>query len=229
MNKILKGTMNDLKHNEDVIERSINSWIDLGNAFREIRENSLFTLLGYSNFDEYLKKRWDKSPSWGYHLVSSVAAADTARQIAGMELNERQAREISRMKSEDDRVAVIEVISEVPEEDRTSLAIRALVRAKMKTPRGTEGDVILAQVKTPYMKSLAAIKVLNHDMYELSKTPEGYYLKLIVTRLREISGELAAIIKNTMPNRLCRECKGARCQKCRGTGFITTLAARRER
>jgi hypothetical protein len=48
------------------------SFYEVGLAFREIREQQLYRVQGYTEFKTYLKEKWSKSDSHAYDLISAA-------------------------------------------------------------------------------------------------------------------------------------------------------------
>ncbi len=62
---------------EEVIDRGVQTFIDVGNALAEIRDSRLYRQ-SHGRFEDYLRERWDMSRSRGYQLID---AAGVTRQL----------------------------------------------------------------------------------------------------------------------------------------------------
>jgi hypothetical protein len=80
---------------ETVIERGLQTFVEVGSALLIIRDNQLYRA-DYPTFHEYCRKRWDVSPSRAYQLIG---ASDITREISTivdtpLPATESQAREL---------------------------------------------------------------------------------------------------------------------------------------
>lgn len=99
----------DLQQLEGVIERGLATFVEVGQALLEIREHRLYRET-HDSFEAYCRERWGWSRQRAHQMIEASAVStmvDTAS------LNERQARELARLKDEPE--AVREVWSEVTE------------------------------------------------------------------------------------------------------------------
>ena len=63
------------------------TYYDVGKECREVRARQLYKELGYSTFDEYCKKRWNISGSYGYRLIKS---SQVIENVANWQQNNRE-------------------------------------------------------------------------------------------------------------------------------------------
>src|SRR5438045_2670176 len=61
-----------LAHAEEVIERNLASFVEVGEALLHIREERLYHEANCSTFEEYVKVRWDLSRRYAYNLVDAA-------------------------------------------------------------------------------------------------------------------------------------------------------------
>jgi len=92
-----------LRELEAVIERGMETFVEVGNAIREIRDSRLYRER-YSSFEDYCRDRW----GWGRNYANKqVVAADTAA-LVGTNVpiaNEAQARALAPLAREDPEAA----------------------------------------------------------------------------------------------------------------------------
>lgn len=69
---------------ESVIERGLDTFLEVGAALAEIRDHKLFRAT-HDSFLQYLKERWDLSQSSAYYLISTSQVA-TAIKESGQQL-----------------------------------------------------------------------------------------------------------------------------------------------
>ena len=77
---------NRLAELEVVIERGLATFVQVGRALGEVRDDKLYRP-EYRSFKDYVAQRWDRSYSWAY---LQIRAAETSTVVEV--LNERQAR-----------------------------------------------------------------------------------------------------------------------------------------
>ena len=113
---------------EAVIERGLETFVEVGNAIREIRDSRLYRER-YATFEEYCRERW----GWGRNYANKqVVAADTAA-LVGTNVpiaNEAQARALAPLAREDPeaaRAVWAEAVEEAKRRGRrpTAAAVRA--------------------------------------------------------------------------------------------------------
>src|SRR5262245_10873958 len=87
---------------ERVIERGMQSFVEVGNALLKIRDERLYRLT-HDTFEAYCRERW----KWGRHYVNrQIAAAEVVQNLVPMGTKpetERQARELAGLPAEKQR------------------------------------------------------------------------------------------------------------------------------
>ncbi|MFD5508966.1 hypothetical protein ACFWIB_14485 [Streptomyces sp. NPDC127051] len=98
MNDILNAAeQTDLAQFEGVIERGMNTFVEVGNALAAIQERKLYRS-DHGTFEMYCRERWGFSRARAYQLTASAAAVSTivdSGEVAPT--NEGQARELARI------------------------------------------------------------------------------------------------------------------------------------
>lgn len=93
---------------EGVIERGLDTFVDVGRALLEIRDERLYRD-GYSNFEAYCEGRWQFSRPRAYQLIDAAQVATAlSTTVDTPPANEAQARELAPL-MRDDEQAVVEV------------------------------------------------------------------------------------------------------------------------
>ncbi len=90
---------------ERTIARGLRSFLEVGLALKEIRDNRLYRQ-HYSTFEEYCARRWDFSRPRAYELVAAsevVADLSAMADIGLLPESERQARPLTRLKDPAER------------------------------------------------------------------------------------------------------------------------------
>ena len=96
---------------EFVIERGLQTFVEVGKALAEICEGKLYRWQGYSTFEEYCQKRWGMARRTAYSYVSSANVAENVHTCAQSPLSLGQARELAALPAEQQR-EVVQAIQE---------------------------------------------------------------------------------------------------------------------
>lgn len=102
---------------ESVIERGLNTFVDVGNALLEIRDSKLYRE-SYSTFEEYLDKRWNMKQSRAYQFMDSakvIANLQSSTMVELLPASERQVRPLTALEPEEQIEAWQRVIEKAPE------------------------------------------------------------------------------------------------------------------
>ena len=95
---------------ESTIERGLATFVEVGNALREVRDSELYkTDLGFDSFEHYCEDRWQLSRRRAYQLMdgaeAKVALCTTVHTDGPA--NEAQARELVPLKDKPDDLAAV--------------------------------------------------------------------------------------------------------------------------
>lgn len=91
---------------EAVIKRGFETFVEVGNALREIRDTGLYKERGFSTFEAYTQEHWKMARRTAYN---KMAAAEVAENVVNVPLgaqnmpNYKQAVELSRLEPEQQR------------------------------------------------------------------------------------------------------------------------------
>lgn len=116
---------------EQVIERGVKTFVEVGLALMEVRDRKLYEEAGYATFDQYCYGRWGFKYERGRQLIE---AAQTAKVIGDSDptmvgvMNERQARAIAPLAKKDPEAAR-QVLRDVSSQNQhvTASRLRAAV------------------------------------------------------------------------------------------------------
>lgn len=105
-----------LEELEAVIERGLETFIEVGQALKEIRDNRLYKEIGYTRFEDYCRERWSFERSYAYYLIQSAGvAAEMSTIVDDPPTTEFHARELAKVKDVEKRKAVWEAVQKDPE------------------------------------------------------------------------------------------------------------------
>ena len=110
-----------------LIERGgMQTFIEVGNALLEIRDQRLYREHGYKTFDDYCRERWNWSKT---HVNRQIQAAQVSQNLTPMgvtPLSERQARELVSLPPEEQR----EVAATLDLTTATAAEVRVVVKKR---------------------------------------------------------------------------------------------------
>jgi hypothetical protein len=87
-----------LRENEEIIRRGFTSFVEVGNALKDVRDSGQYLEEGYETFGDYCKDRWEIDRSTADHTIGSAGVYEV---LAGyghghiLPENERQARPLA--------------------------------------------------------------------------------------------------------------------------------------
>ena len=148
--------LTSIRENElEVLERTIQGGLDtfykVGQAFIEIRERKLYQDLGYSNFREYLKERWNMGKSQAYRLIESTNVVENVIEHQknksvpnwghNLPTTESQARELGKLPAQQQGEAWAKAVENSENNQPTAKDIKGIV-SKLKAPIEIETPII---------------------------------------------------------------------------------------
>lgn len=118
----------DLEALEDVVQRGLATFIEVGKALAEIRDRRLYRQT-HGTFEEYCHDKWLLSRTRAYRLIDAAAVAEAVSPIGDIEppANEAQARELVPLLREDEQ-QVVEAWRELRKEHGDSLTAERVKR-----------------------------------------------------------------------------------------------------
>lgn len=119
MSDLLPVESDALQNAEKTIERGLSTFIDVGQALAEIRDQRLYRA-DYGTFEDYCSARWNMSRSRAYEMIDAAEVADQVSAIADKapELNAGQARALKPVIKEHGVERAAEIAHELHQEGR---------------------------------------------------------------------------------------------------------------
>ncbi len=116
-----------LDADEEVIARGLSTFIEVGNALLDIRDNRLYRAR-YTNFEDYCRERWSFSRRQADRLIGASEVVSNLGTI-GLEIpaNEFQARPLTGLDPEDQRVIWQLVVETAPAGKVTAAHVKSVV------------------------------------------------------------------------------------------------------
>lgn len=112
----------ELSAYEKTIERGIGTFVEVGNALREIRDQKLYKLT-HKTFEAYVKERWNWSRPRAYQLIEAAEVDEgLSTNVDKKPTSEAQAREVAKAPPEKQAAVVEAVAAKAASEDREPTA-----------------------------------------------------------------------------------------------------------
>lgn len=125
------STGNDLARLEQVIQRGLETFIEVGNALSQIRDRRLYAQ-SHQSFEEYCKERWGLKQSRAYQLMDAAQAVENLKTSTIVELpkNEAQCRPLTKLPPEQQAEAWQEAVQSAPNGKVTAAHVQQVVEQK---------------------------------------------------------------------------------------------------
>jgi phage N-6-adenine-methyltransferase len=128
-----------LKEYETVIERGLNTFMDVGEALMAIRDQQLYRN-HFSTFSEYCQTRWGLTRAYGDRLI---AAAETVRRLTPIGVipaNESQARPLTKLEPEEQPEVWQRAVDTAPDGNITARHVQQVVAEHIEEKNGGNGN-----------------------------------------------------------------------------------------
>ncbi len=154
INVVHPGKVARLKQLEGVVERGKKTFVKVGNALKEIRDQELYKVT-HRSFAAYVEDRFGFKRHNAYHLIQAAEASDSVKHVQHIE-NARQAAEVAKAPAEH-RDAVVERAAEIASERDTKPTAKIIAEARDEIIGAKQGSPIEAAPRTDPVEALAAI------------------------------------------------------------------------
>ena len=149
----------DLATLEAVIADGLRSFVEVGRALAAIREKDLYREQGFETFESYCAKRWEFTRMRAHQLMAGAKVAENVnhglREPA--ELNERQARELARLKEPDAQAkAWAEAVQTAPTTGVTARHVADVVAKRLPPVEPAEAAEPQRKATTPEIAAFHA-------------------------------------------------------------------------
>lgn len=192
------GEAGRLAELEGVVERGLRTFIEVGEALREIRDSHLYRER-YESFEIYCRQRWGFQASRARQLVAAAGTVTTVT-AAGLPApeNERQARALLALG--DDEAAVVaayrEALASVPDRKRLTAQIvkDAVARIEMRRAAARK-----AAASRRALGDQLALMQPAEDELEIHFPPAGTEREVVVTEADGQGGRSRRVIREGDP------------------------------
>lgn len=114
---------------ENIINRNLQSFYEVGRALMEIRDNELYKVKnggGYGTFEAYCQDTWNFSRSHAYRFIDSVKVIGNLSPVG--DIPERQLRPLAKLEPEQQREAWKKAVETAPEGKITAAHVANVVK-----------------------------------------------------------------------------------------------------
>ena len=116
-----------LDTNEEVIARGLSTFIEVGNALLDIRDNRLYRAR-FSTFEDYCRERWEFSRQRANQLIGAAEVVGNLTTIVvNPPANEAQARELTTLTPDEQRLVWQMVTESAPDGKVTAAHVKSVV------------------------------------------------------------------------------------------------------
>jgi hypothetical protein len=128
-----------LAHYEEVIERGIKTFVEVGRALMAIRDRQLYRATS-ATFEAYCRERWDLSRPYAYQLIDAAVVVENLSGITDIvPVNEAQAQPLTRLPPEEQMEVWVEVVKTAPTSGVTAKHVKTTIsRVKGQTTGATQ-------------------------------------------------------------------------------------------
>jgi hypothetical protein len=160
----------ELERLEGIINKNLQSFYELGNALREIRDKRLYRdVLGFDTFEEYCKMKWGMGRNYINRYISSSDVVNNLVTMGTRPTNERQARPLTRLEPEQQIEAWRKVVEIAPEGKITAALVTRVVK-QIEKKYEPVGETQMDKKEYPYSDAddfvtiaISQLERIRHD------------------------------------------------------------------
>jgi len=237
---------------EQIIDRGLSSFVEVGTALAEIRDKRLYRTAEEPNwtFGDYCKERWGIGRDYAYKQIDSAIIHKHLSTIVDISpATESQCRPLTTIRKttpDGERVLDMERIGEA-----WGLAVKRASVAPNSPPKITAkvvSEAVQATVNPHRQTPVVDADLLQKDTTERNRlfrecritlqdfqgclqalldSPWGRYL--VPSEVRGHVKQLRTQLRNQFPRFVCPDCEGRGCEPCAYTGMTTRQIAEQAR
>lgn len=187
-----------LEAHEEVIERGLKTFYEVGAALLDIRDRRLYREQ-YSTFEAYCEKRWGISKTHANRLIEGAEVVANLTPMGVIPDNERQARELAPLEPEAQRIVWQVVKETAPDGKVTAAHVKSVVNVFKDVVHtgaidGGDGiDIPLEQATLTHVKA-----ALLEETYERMKRQELHIANSMARR--NVDTETGEIFAGSKPH-----------------------------
>lgn len=172
---LLPDESQSLIQHEQVIERGLKSFIEVGNALLAIRDERLYRE-HHATFEDYCQERWGITPQHGGRLIASAIITKNLEPVGSIPpANERQTRPLTSLEPDEQRIVWEVVQKTAPNGNVTASHVKSVAdvfKTVIKTgaiDNGEGEDIPIRQATIDHVKA-----IVTEETYERTKRQETY-------------------------------------------------------
>lgn len=117
----------ELARNEEIVERGLNTFVEVGQALMIIRDNHLYRQ-SYSTFEDYCRERWGIKRQRAYELMDAAKVVGYLSEISDiLPIRESHAAPLSTLEPDQQREAWQKAIDTAPDGKITAAHVQSVV------------------------------------------------------------------------------------------------------
>lgn len=118
-----------LQQYEAVIERGLQTFVDVGNALLAVRDDPDKLYRSYGTFEDYCRKRWHLSQTHAYRLIGAADVVENLKDstVGQLPKNVEQTKPLAPLAPEQQRAAWQEAVATAPNGKVTGAHVAAVV------------------------------------------------------------------------------------------------------
>lgn len=230
MSALAPAERSELARLEGVIERGMQTFVDVGMALRTIRDRDLYRA-EHATFEEYVKARWGWERAHAYRLIKS---ADVVVNLSPMgdtlPESERIARPLTALSAEKQPEAWRRAVETAPNGKVTAKHVAGVVEDMLDNEAA---DAALAEpgASTPWSAMTRiddgrkAFRILAEMVSQFRATAratagERHGAFLETARIEPHLRAIAKVLKESVPVEVCTGCSGKGCIRCKQSGVV---------
>ena len=188
---------------ERTIERGLQTFVNVGNALREIRDDGLYTV-EHDTFDAYCKARWGWQRAYAYRLIGAAEVTENIRMspIGDIALpsTETQARPLTKLKADEQPVAWELAVEKASGGKVTAAIVEQAVAELSDDPPTTEVHTMKSKDPRPQILRDAARSIRKAKKLSKGNKPSKRFeesemnillktIRRLIRRLEEADGD----------------------------------------
>lgn len=160
----------ELEQHEATIERGLKTFYDVGTALLAIREKRLYKA-EYNTFEDYCQTKWQLDRVYAYRLMSAAQVANNLLPMGNIPENERQARPLTELEPDEQRIVWEVVQQTAPAGKVTAAHVKSVANVfKDVVKTGAIDDGSGEQIKVADVVTAA----ITEETYERMMRQRGY-------------------------------------------------------
>jgi len=112
-NSLTTIEQSELSRLESIIEKGLQTFVEVGSAFAEIKDSGLYKT--YGTFEAYCKDKWGFTKTHVNRLINSAHVNENLAPMGVAPINERQSRPLSRLDPPQQKEAWKKAVETAPE------------------------------------------------------------------------------------------------------------------